>query len=626
MSFVTVFSPLFLSVQKTNFPHDRGIMNTTIHSPLTILLVALLLFMSPISISARDSKTQEKTTRSPTSPTINSQKTPVSPTGKTPRTPVSPKFKTEKGRITLPRMKLKGEGGRVYLLLSENVRSLNAYLGNRHLGKLGSGKRFPVDRWFTKANGKSLTFGFDRLRSREFTQKEYLTLAPKRKLAKDTGKVSRKTPGASARTGVPVHPAKVVTNLKVKEIRQKKDDIFVILENKGSVPANDYHKARITLTYAGKKHSWPLRKVASLGELNSSQSKRQIVFKTGLKPNMRGQVKARVDGLGGSLSTFRASAMIIPKVVQAQGVSLPSSSSTNKTASNIGQPVMMSPSANTTLLSQKEQMERRIGSVKQLQEPGDVQALIPITAADALRRAIDSEAKPENLSGLDHRQQVTGSHTNQLPSEIYGPNDDGDDGEPKQEVCVDYIPEPPEPEVPLWTGADYSKDIIITQPGIIHLNNDFTVVESSIKKVEGKVKKRINPPPGGALKRIDGRTYTHPNITDGGEIYFNEFNDLHSEEPMPFKVSIIEKTKEQALKKARERNPCASYGDSFWIRLPAKVGLRYCYMLEEDHDVQFDVNGPGEYNYEESWHIDCGEFPWEEELAYVPVKVIFHNN
>lgn len=565
------------------------IMDRTIHASLPIVLATLLVLISPFSTSARDIKAQEKTTRSPASTTLNSQQVPASPSGKTPRTSVSPKSRTEKGTTTLPKMKLKGEGGRVYLLLSENVRNLNAYVRNRYLGKLGNGKRFPVDRWFKKANGKSLTFGVDRLRSREFTQKEYLALAPKRKIAKDTEKLSRRTKGTSTPTGVIAHPAKAGTNLKVKEIRQEKDDIVVILENKASLTATEYHKARITLTYAGKKHSWPLKKVASLGVLNAFKSKRQVVFKTGLKPNIRGQAKVRVEGLSNALSPARASAMITPTAGQGHTRPLDQYSPANKTAPNLAQPTIISPTADTTPLSQRERMQRNVGALEQMKGPNDVQALTPLTAGGALNRSIDATGEIGNLPDFDHQQRIEGAHSNQLPSEIYGPNDDSGGNEPDQEVCTDYIPAPPAPEEPLWTGPDYSKDIIITQPGVIHINNDFTVVESSIKKVQGKVRKRINPPPGGALRRVDGRTYTHPNITDGGETYFNEFNDLHSDEPMPFKVSIIKKTKELALKKARERNPCATYGDSFWIFFSATVGLRYCYMLEEDHSIQQDI-------------------------------------
>lgn len=185
-------------------------------------------------------------------------------------------------------MKLKACGAKVYLVLGQSVKNLEAYVGKRRLGKLGSGKSFYINPWFEKADGKDLTFGTGRLRSRRFTQKEYMALLPKDRKRKELKKSADKPKKASPKTGGSKHPSKVTPaapGLKIKEIRQKNGDIVIVLENAGPMEVKDYHKARVELNYGGKKHSWPLSKVATPGAF---KKKGPIVLRRELSPQSAG--------------------------------------------------------------------------------------------------------------------------------------------------------------------------------------------------------------------------------------------------------------------------------------------------------------------------------------------------
>jgi len=125
----------------------------------------------------------------------------------------------------------------------------------------------------------------------------------------------------------------------------------------------------------------------------------------------------------------------------------------------------------------------------------------------------------------------------------------------------------------------------------------------------------------GARIRSAGATDAN---SQGGENFYDGANSPHDDETIDIRFQIVPRTKELVLEKAKKRNPCGRYNDSFFVEIPAVVKMRYCYLLEENHTVNMELNGFWDFSYEENWSVDCDEFPWSPKSDNIPVHVIVH--
>ena len=210
----------------------------------------------------------------------------------------------------LPSMELRQRGDRVYLLLEESVRNLEIYVGNRRLGKLGSGKSFDITPYLEKAEGKDLTFGQGRLRSRRFTGKEYTALLPavktrpgyEPKAAQSTTKLK---PGFKPDAVKSTKPMAATTMrpfagsgapLEIAEITQRDGKLLVVLNNKGRLSPQDYRDGKLELSYGKQGLSWPLSQV---GSMTAFARQGKIVFNTAIAVEQVARVQARFVNVSG---------------------------------------------------------------------------------------------------------------------------------------------------------------------------------------------------------------------------------------------------------------------------------------------------------------------------------------
>lgn len=600
-------------------------MRTITQLLLTTAIITQFLLAFPDVTVAKDpskpkSSSKERNSERPTSITV---KKPGATTKSDSKTKSRPTI------ATLPKMKLKARGGKIYLILEKNVKKLEAYASNRLLGKLGSGKSFYINPYFEKAQGKDVTFGNGRLRSRRFTQKEYSALLPAVKRRESTAKNTGKSASST---------------LSIKEISQKNGNIVVVFDNTGPIDTKDYHKARVELSYGGNKHSWPLSQVAPPGAFKKDG---QIVFKTNLQPDKHGPAKVCISGLTNSTpSSAMTVAMIIPKAAvakpgQEQSVPMQSDNPPNPLTgppSSSEQPLAAAPTTSANApLSPTERLQLALGNDdpnKLTRAKGEALPVEPITTDTlGLTSGIDPDKIAKHLRELAIIEGITHPSGGGIPSGGSIPpsgstptsgQPTGSDDNDLAEWCANHNPPPPAPESPLWTGPDYSQDIIITEPGFISISGDLTVLNSSTQDAEAKIKISQDLPAGAVkLERIDVYTYSWGKAY-GVENVFDGYHPPHNDETIDIHLQITPKTKELALEKARRRNPCGLYTDVFAIEFPAIVEVRYCYLLSENIDV--DIENVFFPSYEWSATVNCEDFPCESHFAYVPVKVISHKN
>ena len=551
------------------------------------------------------------------------------------------KAKSRRAIATLPGMTLKARGGKVYLVLDQSVKSLEAYVGKRLLGKLGSGKSFYINPWFEKASGKDLTFGYGRLRSKRFTQKEYMALLPDDRMRKNIAKSASKAIKTSPEIAASKHPPAMMSpktaadlpDLNIKEIHQKNGDIVIVLENTGPMPVKDYHKARVELTYGGKKHSWPLSKVAPS---SAFKKKGQIVFKTGIQPDKRGHAKARIGGLPSNApSSAMAVAMMNPKTTLAKpnldrSVPMQSTNPLNPVtgpSSSSGQPLVMGPTTSVDApLSPGEKIQAALASDdpnQLMQGKGEVQPIQRnITTAQKITAGMSPDQLDPNYWDYVRREGV-GGDPGDVGSSPGGPSEDPDQP-PSAEDCPEGDPDcntvsesmPPDTGPPLWTGPDYSEEVYFMQPGHIKVNSDF-VITTGPHAAKAEVKVSPNTSPAVICQRVDIYVET------SGWMDMVTMADC-DDQSADFEIRIPAEALGEARDKAFELNPAAHYNVHFWIEFESKVSLRYCYFSSDDYSSNWEFNNFFDWSFEENWSIDCGgdDSVWVEHSVNVPVKVI----